>query len=105
MSADAELADLLADWIAIWRSEATALALDPEWREAGDRIAALWAALAGSAGDGLVARPAGSGPTPGAAAAGAPPGAGSELESRVAELERQLAELRRNLREPNLRER
>ncbi len=98
MNVETELTDLLADWIEIWQSEATAFALDPEWREAGDRIAALRAALAGAAGDGIVARSAGSGPAPGTTAAGAALGAGSELERRVAELERQLAELRSSLR-------
>ncbi len=94
MSADTGLTDLLADWIAIWQSEATALALDPEWCGAGGQVTALWAALAGAAGNGAVARSAGSGPEAGTPAAGAAPGAGGGLERRIAELERQLAELR-----------
>ncbi len=54
---DPSAADLLADWLAIWQSEAAALALDPEWRDAADRAAAPWtvllaASLAGAAGDG-----------------------------------------------------
>ena len=104
MSTDTGPADLLSDWIAIWKSEVTALALDPEWRAAGGQVAALWAALAGTVGDGIVARPAGSGPAPRAAAFGGAPDVGSggadgDLERRVSELERQLAELRPNLRE------
>lgn len=41
MSTGTEPTDLLGDWTETWRSEATALALDPEWH--GGRAGAAWA--------------------------------------------------------------
>jgi hypothetical protein len=96
---------LAEDWIALWRSELTAMAADRELRESWAALVALWAGAASSA-LALAQRPRDPGraplaaqpPRPAAAAATSQPGLDEieRLNRRIAELEQRLAAFERN---------
>jgi hypothetical protein len=122
-----ELRDLARDWITLWQSELSALAVDREAQETWHTMLALWAgaagamlsaaprerprgraygpAAAGPAAAGASGGPAGAAAAPGAApAAAAPDPRDAEIERlarHVRELEARLAELEHGLRDGN----
>jgi hypothetical protein len=106
----AELGEVAQDWITLWQSELSALAMDREAQETWQALLALWAGAAGAMLSALPRtdpdgrNPAGSrtpGPTAAsrpAPAAAAPDPRDAEIERlgrRVAELEQRLVELER----------
>jgi len=105
---DSRLQSLAQDWITLWQSELSALAADPELREAWQTMMALWAGTMTAAVRAMPRAPAphdstarspGPAETPRAApAAAAPDARDAEIERlarHVAALERRLAELER----------
>jgi hypothetical protein len=94
---------LAEDWIALWRSELTAMAADRELREAWAAMVALWASAATSAlafaqaNDPARASLAPQPPRPAPAAAASQPRLDEidNLNRRIAELEQRLAEFER----------
>jgi hypothetical protein len=106
----ADLQDLARDWITLWQSELSALAVDREAQEGWQALLAVWAGAAAAMLQGLPRGGHDSGRSrapaaPRAAPAAAAPDAGdakhgrdAEIERlgrRIAELERRLAELER----------
>ena len=99
----AALQELTRDWITVWQSELTAVAVDREAQESWQSVISLWAGAAGALltfvpprGQGDARRPRAEA---GAAAAPVAPDAGAaeveRLGQRIAELERRLADLER----------
>ncbi|MFO1024870.1 MAG: hypothetical protein U1E70_06800 [Acetobacteraceae bacterium] len=81
-AADIDLRRLAQDWITLWESEVTALAADPEMREAWQAAAAIWAGAMTAA---LQAMPRGSTSSPAAPRdERSPRGAGSPETPRAA---------------------
>ena len=81
------------DWITIWQSELSALAVDREAHEGLVALSQAWASLAHDRDDGPAGR-AGADAPPGTAAPGAASGPGDEIDRlrrRIAELERAAA--------------
>ena len=99
---------LAQDWIAIWQSELSAMAADPEQRETWQAVVALWtgtlstllSGLTGTAPHDSPAGRAGPANAPGSAPADAAPDARDaeigRLARHVADLERRLAGLERS---------
>jgi hypothetical protein len=95
---------LAEDWIALWRSELTAMAADRELRESWAALVALWAGTATSvlalakANDPSRAPIPAQPPRPATAAAASQPGLDEieRLNHRIAELEQRLAAFERN---------
>ena len=111
--AGADLHDLARDWITLWQSELSALAVDREAQEAWQMLLSVWAGAAGAVMSGLPrgmaddparhgARAAGaaaaSRPAPAAAAPDPRDAEVDRLRERVAELERRLAGLEQRRR-------